>query len=98
MPVNNSYKIYNASAGSGKTLLALAAGLAQVVESNEETRYKHLVVSRPIQPMGKDIGYLPGTMEEKMLPSANRNNVANILIFCICAALFFTDFMNMVID
>ena len=55
-------------AGSGKTLLALAAGLAQVVESNEESRYKHLVVSRPIQPMGKDIGYLPGTMEEKMAP------------------------------
>jgi len=55
-------------AGSGKTLLALAAGLAQVVESNEEARYKHLVVSRPIQPLGKDIGYLPGTMEEKMAP------------------------------
>ena len=55
-------------AGSGKTLLALAAGLAQVVESDKESRYKHLVVSRPIQPMGKDIGYLPGTMEEKMAP------------------------------
>ena len=33
-----------------------------------ENRYKKLVVSRPIQPMGKDIGYLPGTMEEKMRP------------------------------
>jgi len=55
-------------AGSGKTLLALAAGLTQVVESNAETKYRHLVVSRPIQPMGKDIGYLPGTMEEKMAP------------------------------
>ena len=55
-------------AGSGKTLLALAAGLAQVVETNAESRYKHLVISRPIQPMGKDIGYLPGTIEEKMAP------------------------------
>ena len=52
-------------AGSGKTLLAIAAGLAQVVEGGE---YKRLIVSRPIQPLGKDIGYLPGTMEEKMTP------------------------------
>ena len=52
-------------AGSGKTLVALAAGLEQTLEEN---RYKKLVVSRPIQPMGKDIGYLPGTMEEKMRP------------------------------
>ena len=55
-------------AGSGKTLLAIAAGLSQVVEDNKQTRYRRLVVSRPIQPMGKDIGYLPGTMEEKMNP------------------------------
>jgi len=55
-------------AGSGKTLLALAAGLAQVVENRTEKQYKYLVVSRPIQPLGKDIGYLPGTMEEKMTP------------------------------
>ena len=54
-------------AGSGKTLLALAAGLAQVLEPNHE-KYRRLVVSRPVQPVGKDIGYLPGTMEEKMLP------------------------------
>jgi PhoH-like ATPase len=52
-------------AGCGKTLLSLAAGLSQVVE--EET-YSRLVVSRPIQPMGRDIGFLPGTMEEKMAP------------------------------
>lgn len=52
-------------AGTGKTLLATAMGLQQVLE---EEKYKHLIVSRPIQPMGKDIGYLPGTMEEKMLP------------------------------
>ena len=52
-------------AGCGKTLIALASGLEQVVESN---RYKKLVVSRPVQPMGKDIGFLPGTLEEKMSP------------------------------
>jgi len=52
-------------AGSGKTLLAIAAGLTQVVENEG---YKRLIVSRPIQPLGKDIGYLPGTMEEKMTP------------------------------
>ena len=55
-------------AGSGKTLLAIAAGLAQVVENDKQAPYKRLIVSRPIQPMGKDIGYLPGTMEEKMTP------------------------------
>ena len=55
-------------AGSGKTLMAIAAGLEQVVEETTEARYKRLVVSRPIQPMGKDIGYLPGSMEEKMSP------------------------------
>jgi PhoH-like ATPase len=55
-------------AGSGKTLLAIASGLAQVVESDKLAPFKRLIVSRPIQPMGKDIGYLPGTMEEKMTP------------------------------
>ena len=52
-------------AGCGKTLLALASGLQQVLETNT---YKKLVVTRPVQPLGKDIGYLPGTMEEKMKP------------------------------
>ena len=52
-------------AGCGKTLLAIAAGLSQVVEKEI---YSRLVVSRPIQPMGRDIGFLPGTMEEKMSP------------------------------
>jgi len=55
-------------AGSGKTLLSIAAGLAQAVEEIKDTTYKRLIVSRPIQPLGKDIGYLPGTMEEKMAP------------------------------
>lgn len=52
-------------AGTGKTLIALASGLEQVLETSQ---YKKLVVSRPVQPLGKDIGYLPGTMEEKMSP------------------------------
>jgi len=53
------------AAGCGKTLLALATGLDQVLERNI---YKKLVVSRPIQPIGRDIGFLPGTLEEKMRP------------------------------
>jgi PhoH-like ATPase len=55
-------------AGSGKTLCAIAAGLEQALEGESEGRYKRIIVSRPIQPMGKDIGYLPGTLEEKMAP------------------------------
>jgi PhoH-like ATPase len=54
-------------AGSGKTLCAIAAGLQQTIGLRENP-YSRLVVSRPVQPMGKDIGFLPGTMEEKMLP------------------------------
>ena len=55
-------------AGSGKTLLATAAGLHQVMEKDNEPVYKRLIVSRPIQPLGNDIGFLPGTMQEKMSP------------------------------
>ena len=54
-------------AGSGKTLMAIAAGLEQVIGDRKDT-YRRLIVSRPIQPMGKDLGYLPGTLEEKMTP------------------------------
>ncbi len=50
-------------AGTGKTLLALAAGLQQVVI---EKKYQKMLVSRPIMPLGKDIGYLPGSKEEKI--------------------------------
>lgn len=50
-------------AGTGKTLLALAAGLEKVIE---EKAYQKLVVMRPVVPMGNDIGYLPGTKEEKL--------------------------------
>lgn len=51
-------------AGCGKTLVAIAAGLEQVMAK----KYKSLVVCRPVQPVGKDIGFLPGTIEEKMEP------------------------------
>ena len=56
-------------AGSGKTLCAIAAGLQQTIGlRTENNHYSRLIVSRPVQPLGKDIGFLPGTMEEKMLP------------------------------
>ena len=55
-------------AGSGKTLLATAAGLQQVMEQDNEPIYKRLIISRPVQPLGNDIGFLPGTMQEKMAP------------------------------
>ncbi len=50
-------------AGTGKTLMALAAGMHKTL--NEE-RYDKLLVARPIMPMGRDIGYLPGTKDEKL--------------------------------
>jgi len=52
-------------AGTGKTLLALAAGLAQVLETK---RYNEIIITRVTIPVGEDIGYLPGTEEEKMSP------------------------------
>ena len=51
------------SAGTGKTLVALAAGMAKVFN---ETRYDKLLVARPIMPLGRDIGYLPGDKDEKL--------------------------------
>jgi PhoH-like ATPase len=53
------------TAGTGKTLLALAAGLAQTMD---EKRYSEIVVTRATVSIGEDIGYLPGTEEEKMTP------------------------------
>ena len=53
------------AAGSGKTLLALAAGLAQTLDTR---RYREIVVTRATVPVGEDIGFLPGTEEEKMTP------------------------------
>jgi len=52
-------------AGTGKTLLAIAAGLHKVTE---EALYQKLLVSRPIFPLGRDIGYLPGDVEQKLNP------------------------------
>jgi len=52
-------------AGTGKTLLALAAGLAKV---ESEARYRRLLISRPLFPVGKDVGYLPGGLEAKLAP------------------------------
>ncbi|HXH01913.1 MAG TPA: PhoH family protein [Candidatus Competibacteraceae bacterium] len=53
------------TAGTGKTLLTLAAGLAQVLD---EKRYQEIIMTRVTVPVGEDIGFLPGTEEEKMTP------------------------------
>ena len=56
-------------AGSGKTLMAIAAGLQQTIGLRQDNNhYDRMIVSRPVQPLGKDIGFLPGSMEEKMMP------------------------------
>jgi PhoH-like ATPase len=52
-------------AGTGKTLMALAAGLHMVLDSHA---YRRLLVTRPVVPMGKDVGYLPGDKDEKLRP------------------------------
>ncbi len=53
------------AAGTGKTLLALAAGLAQTLD---DKRYREIIMTRVTMPVGEDIGFLPGTEEEKMTP------------------------------
>ena len=50
-------------AGTGKTLLAIAAGLELTIS---QERYSRVLVSRPVQPMGKDIGFLPGDVNDKL--------------------------------
>jgi len=52
-------------AGTGKTLIAIAAGLSKVMEENA---YSKLTVTKPVVSMGQDIGFLPGTAEEKIRP------------------------------
>jgi PhoH-like ATPase len=52
-------------AGSGKTLKALGAGLEQTLE---QAVYRKISVMKPVEPVGKDIGFLPGTLEEKLMP------------------------------
>jgi PhoH-like ATPase len=54
---------FTGKAGTGKTLLSVACGLELVMERK---MYKKLIVTRPIMPLGNDIGYLPGTVEDKM--------------------------------
>jgi PhoH-like ATPase len=65
--LNDNIKVVTiiGKAGTGKTLLAVAAGLFKTVE---QKTYRRLLVCRPTIPMGKDIGFLPGTMEEKLNP------------------------------
>jgi PhoH-like ATPase len=53
-------------AGTGKTILALAAGLEKVLEGGG--RYNRILITRPIVPLGNDIGYLPGDKEDKIRP------------------------------
>lgn len=55
----------NGRAGSGKTLLAIASGLEKVLNEN---KYTKILISRPTIAMGEEIGFLPGTLEEKMAP------------------------------
>jgi PhoH-like ATPase len=67
MLLNDDIKLVTlvGKAGTGKTLLAIAAGLQKVTE---EQVFSKLLVSRPIFPLGRDIGYLPGDIEEKLNP------------------------------
>lgn len=58
--------VLTGSAGTGKTLFALAAGLHQTTKRSP--LYEQVLVARPIMPMGKDLGYLPGDIQEKLNP------------------------------
>ncbi len=65
--LNDSIKLVTLTgkAGSGKTLMAVAAGVHKTIEQGN---YSKMLVSRPIFPMGRDVGYLPGTLDEKLDP------------------------------
>ncbi|MDE2345784.1 MAG: PhoH family protein, partial [Gammaproteobacteria bacterium] len=65
MNLNVDFITLLGAAGTGKTLLALAAGLAQTLEQNH---YREIIMTRVTVPLGEDIGFLPGTEEEKMTP------------------------------
>jgi len=69
-------------AGSGKTLMALACGLQQCFgETANDRKYSRVIVTKPVEPVGKDIGFLPGTMEEKMMPwvAPIQDNLKNLM-------------------
>lgn len=55
-------------AGTGKSLIAVAAAMHQLIDVGEQPRYERFIIMRPVQPVGKDLGFLPGTLEEKMAP------------------------------
>lgn len=78
-----SLVLMTGAAGSGKTLLALAAGLGQLnkFSHGEKAVYQKLIVTRSVIPVGKDIGYLPGTIEEKMMPwiGSIKDNLVQLL-------------------
>src|SRR5699024_10993508 len=65
MDPDNDFVTLLGAAGTGKTLLALAAGLAQTLD---ERRFREIIMTRVTVPLGDDIGFLPGTEEEKMTP------------------------------
>ena len=64
----------NGVAGTGKTLLALACGLRKVAD---EAVFRKLLVSRPISPLGKDVGYLPGDLNEKLNPGCSPSSTTS---------------------
>jgi PhoH-like ATPase len=67
--INDKIKLVSllGSAGTGKTLLAIASALYKTLD---ESKYDGIIIARPVVPMGKDIGFLPGDMNEKLLPWA----------------------------
>lgn len=81
-------------AGTGKTLLALACGLRKVFD---EGVYSRILVSRPIVPLGKDIGYLPGTKEEKLFHWM-QPIYDNLEFLCDSTGKGTTDTLNWVMD
>jgi PhoH-like ATPase len=68
-----------AQAGTGKTYLAIAAGLAQTL--GQDNTYQKIIIARPVISMGPEMGFLPGNMEEKMIPwlAGYHDNINQIL-------------------
>ena len=68
----------NGVAGTGKTLLALACGLQMTLD---DERYNKLLVSRPIFPMGKDLGFLPGDLETKLVAANELQKTPKVVFY-----------------